>query len=170
MWLCDLNVFYFLPQVSLALNLPVCESTKLYVSCALCMCTDVPLGSRLARLHCSGEQRNSKLHLRPVRKKVSTRWTWTVINLLQIFSCKALSAFSFSLFFFSPPLAFAQHFEGLCPLIYLNVSVIGSLALYASGEPSTWCLKEHSCEESRVGLTLARSKGINLLLRTGTRL
>lgn len=31
--------------------------------------------------------------------------------------------------FLPPSLAFAQHFEGLHPLIYLNVSVIGSFAL-----------------------------------------
>jgi len=59
-------MFYFFPQVSSALNLPVCERTKLYVSRALCLCRDIPLSSKLARLHCSGEQRNSKLHLHPV--------------------------------------------------------------------------------------------------------
>lgn len=124
-----LSRFYFLPQVSLALNLLLSESTKLGISCAVCMYAAIPLSSKWGtapRAVVSGD--SSKLQLHPMRKKkeATARWTWAA-EYVQLFSCKLQSAFRF-IFFFSP-FAFAQHFEGLCPLIFLNASVISSLAL-----------------------------------------
>lgn len=104
-----LSRFYFLPQVSLALNLLLSESTKLGISCAVCMHTAIPLNIKRGtapRAVVSGD--SSKLQLHPMRKKKEARARWTRADeYVQLFSCKLQSALRFIIFFLSPSLCSA---------------------------------------------------------------